>query len=176
MRKVISEMTLDFKFSRRKYAQRLPSLQYMGIALVALLLFCCGPAGAASDKNVADPQLNVLEINSYESADIDLAAFIVELTGNVNITFGPTEITADKVVMYLKENADAGLSMTPETLKEVIASGNVEIVSEFGIADAREVVYDALAQTLVLFGEPAILKSEDWDLSCPVIRLTGVTL
>ena len=169
-------MTLQVKFSRCKGSRRLQSIRYAGLALAVFLLFCFGPETAASDENAVDPQQNVVRINSYESANIDLAAFIVELTGNVNITLGSSELTADKVVMHLEENTGTGVSMKPETIKKGVASGNVEIVSEFGIAASREVVYDAGAQTLVLSGEPATLKSEEWDLSCPVIKLTGITL
>ena len=175
MWKVNSEMRFDFKFIRCISIWRPPSPRCIVITLLVIVFFCAGPAPVLSNEIATVSQPNRPHISSDDSA-IDLAAFLAEYTGNVSITFGQMEIKADKLTIYYKKTADTGSSLVAEALERCVISGNVRIVSEYGIATATEAVYDARAKTLVLTGEPATLKGNELDMSSPVIRLTNFTL
>jgi lipopolysaccharide export system protein LptA len=166
---------LKYRFKPWERFRKLAVLGFVGIVTFAFL-FLHFETASAEQENAVDAQKSGLDIKSYGSADIDLDAFIAVFTEDVKIALGPTEISADKIVIYLKDNTENSLSMSAEAVERVIATGNVEIVSEFGIAAAQKVVYDTGEQSLVLTGEPATFRSEEWKMAVPLIRLKNFVL
>lgn len=123
---------------------------------------------AAAVSNAAFPQISANRI------EVDIENECAEYTGDVIITHGATVTTADKVKVFFMANPDAGLSVNQNSFKKIVATGNVLIDSEDGVATADEAVYDATEKTLTMTGNPATFTDEAVSMSSREIIVSGI--
>ncbi len=180
MWKVKSEMVMHPELNRNRFWSGI--LTFFFIATVLAVAFCfdfSSATAAAQDKSTSAEQKTKAIKISADKSEINPSESSMEYSGNVNISVGPTVITADNVQIFFKKATDSKLSQDPESVKKVIADGNVRIVTENLTATCREAVYDAEAKTLVLSGTeetPATLVTDKVDSSCKKIIYKGFTL
>lgn len=89
----------------------------------------------------------------------------VEFTGNAKATSQDSIINADsiKVFLYKDEEKKQLRKESEQNIKEIIATGNVQFLSEDRKAFADKAVYTTLSQVLVLTGEaPKVITGENY--------------
>jgi len=89
----------------------------------------------------------------------------VEFTGNARATSQDSIINADsiKVFLYKDEEKKQLRKESEQNIKEIIATGNVQFLSEDRKAFADKAVYTTLSQVLVLTGEaPKVITGENY--------------
>lgn len=89
----------------------------------------------------------------------------VEFTGNAKATSQDSIIHADsiKVFLYKDEEKKKLRKEAEQNIKEIIATGNVQFLSEDKKAFADKAVYTTLSQVLVLTGEaPKVITGESY--------------
>ena len=152
------------------------SIPVIVMLLAGLVLLGCPQLlfSAQGDTVSAGKNSGRLVIKADNSGIIDMVSSSMEYTGNVEIFLGETVITADKVKFFFKKNSGAGLSPNEESIEKIIASGNIRIETENGIATGEEAVYDASADSLVVTGDPATFEDAAISLSVPEITVIGI--
>jgi lipopolysaccharide export system protein LptA len=174
-------MGMGFKSGRNR-EKNSPASVFGIITLLAGIIFFGSPQilfSASNDTTSAEEDTDRLVISAEDSGKIDLVNSSMEYNDNVRITYGETVITADNVIIHFKDfntglSADGGLLRSKESLEKFIASGNVRISSENGIATGEKAVYDSSADTLVITGNDATVVSAAYTLSAPELTVTGI--
>jgi lipopolysaccharide transport protein LptA len=169
-------MGSNFKVGRTEERTCPTPVPVIVILLVSLFFFAVPQTLlSASDETVSTVLgTDLLQITADRSGTIDIANSSMEYTGNVKITFGETVITADNVKIFFKKDSDAGLSLSQDSLERIVASGNVRIDSEDGIATGEKAVYDSPSDSLVITGNPATFVDAALTLSVPEITVKGI--
>ena len=144
---------------------KLKPLFFTALALIAMLMlpgFHC-PLQAA-DKTT-DAQQEKVRITS-DSMMFDEANSQVEFTGNVVATRLDATIHADhvKVILYSKaekkeRKATGTTAPGTDNIKQLIASGNVQVDQNDGRATADKAVYTPEEQTIILTGNAPTVVS-----------------
>ena len=116
-----------------------------------------GEQFAAEDDARAEEQIEIIAdqftTNNEEK--------YMDFTGDVRASQGNFVITSERLRIYYKTNS--GNTKTPtdsqESIKQIIASGDVKISSEKYIAETDRAEYDPDSTVLVLKGENSKIKS-----------------
>jgi lipopolysaccharide export system protein LptA len=97
----------------------------------------------------------------------DNNAGYAEFIGDVKAIQGDTVITSDKLkILYKKNIANKGpLSVSEESIHEIIAEGNVEIKFDNRVATAHQAVYNTKTMVLVLSGDNSKIISKNDSIS-----------
>ena len=127
-------------------------------------------AGTISD----DDQIQIVADKLITNNEEKFAEFI----GNVRASQGAFVITSERLRIYYQTASKSAGDQTggPESIKQVVASGNVQLATEKYTAEAERVEYDLESQIIVLTGENSILKSSQNSLTgskITVHRQTG---
>ena len=122
----------------------------------------------ASDKRPASPK-DAGEKKIHITADRMIAegnSSNAEFIGNVRITQEKTVITADRIkVFYNKDSGTKDKSKGEDSIKEIIATGNVKIWFDDKIAESSQAVYTAETRILVLTGSISRITSGSNSIS-----------
>lgn len=104
-------------------------------------------------KPVESPELENLHAIS-DKMIFDSAEHYAELIGNVKVTQGKTVITSDTLRIYYRKKSQANAPEMPgdDTIEKIIATGNVRIELETGVAISDKAVYHSDRKILVLTG------------------------
>lgn len=132
-------------------------------------------SGAALDESVP-PAIGAngrLLTFTAASMSYDPAKSLIELTGNVKIGQGETEIVADKAQIFTTKNVTAGPALNLDSVEKFVATGNVKIKLETGVATSDEAVFLKEKKILRLSGKPAKFVGGDNTLTGTI---TGDTI
>ena len=127
------------------------------IALFATATLITGAASAA-DKSKAEtspkPENTPIVITA-EKLESDNKAKFAEFIGNVKAIQADFVITSDKLRIYYKGELlnTEKKGNDEETLKKIVATGNVKITSDQYIAKTEKLEYDTASMTIILTGE-----------------------
>ena len=107
--------------------------------------------------NQADEQIQIVADKLITNSAEKYADFI----GDVQASQGSLMITSERLRIYYREDADRNQNQIGgrESIKRVVASGNVQVSSEKYTAETAQVEYDPDTQILVLTGENSVVKS-----------------
>ncbi|MBW2406851.1 MAG: hypothetical protein JRE92_01255 [Deltaproteobacteria bacterium] len=127
------------------------------IALFATATFITGAASAAdtSKAETSPKPENTPIIITAEQLDSDNNAKFAEFSGNVKAIQADFVITSDKLRIYYKGELlnTEKKGNDEETLKKIVATGNVKITSDQYIAKTEKLEYDTASMTIILTGE-----------------------
>lgn len=116
-----------------------------------------GEQPAPGDKEPTEKQIEIIAdqftTNNEEK--------YMDFTGDVRASQGNFVITSERLRIYYKANPDSTKTQTgnQESIKQIVASGDVKISSEKYNAEADLVEYDLDSTVLVLKGEDSKIKS-----------------
>jgi lipopolysaccharide export system protein LptA len=135
--------------------------QWQLVYLQVMILFL---AMSITDRNVSAFDKNIDNSNIQIKADNLVAyneASYAEFTGNVSAVQGTTLITSDKLkIYYSKATEDKGKKDTGgESIKKVVATGNVVIRSENRTAYTSMAEYTPASKVVVLSGPDSKITS-----------------
>ena len=129
----------------------------LAAAFLAVFLWAAAPlpaAAADSTPGQADPSADSspqpagkIDIRS-DRLDIDNEKRIADFSGNVVARQAETVIEADRLQVYYKESGGESV----DTLEKIVATGNVRIQFENGLAETPEAVYSMDKRVFVLTG------------------------
>ena len=145
------------------YPKRLPAVGPMVVA--SLILFAILSAVAAWGGNAplvssATQDPGRIHVRSDRMVS-ESGSETVEFIGNVKATQGATTITSDRLKIFyrgdLEESSKAG--QTEDSIRKIVASGNVIIRSENRVAVTDQAEYHADAGTIVLVGPDSKVTS-----------------
>ena len=107
--------------------------------------------------NQADEQIQIVADKLITNSAEKFAEFI----GDVRASQGNLVITSERLRIYYRDDPDHNKDQTggQESIKRVVASGNVQVSSEKYKAEANQVEYDPDTQVLVLTGENSAVTS-----------------
>ncbi len=125
-----------------------------------LLATVCWTPEALAQSPPADGAERKEKIHiSSESLVVNDADKFAEFIGNVRAVQGTTEIVSDRLKIYYEGNprqvsgGDAGgPGRTGDSIKKIVATGNVKIHFDDTVAESREAVYTTADRILVLSG------------------------
>ena len=127
------------------------------IALFATATLITGAASAAdnSKAETSPKPENTPIIITAEQLDSDNNAKFAEFIGNVKAIQADFVITSDKLRIYYKGELlnTEKKGNDEETLKKIVATGNVKITSDQYIAKTEKLEYDTASMTIILTGE-----------------------
>ena len=97
----------------------------------------------------------------------------MDFTGDVRASQGDFVITSEQLRIYYRANPDSTNSQTGDqgSVKQVVASGNVKIVSEKYTAETDLVEYNLDSAILVLKGENSKIKSGKNSIAGSIITV-----
>ena len=170
--------TLDFKLNIYRTQMRRLSVRGF-ILLFAASFFLSGiplPL-AALDEGIL-PKVETVDRQITWTAgktSLDPTKSLVELTGNVKIVQGETVINADNAQIFFKKNEATEQGLKSDSFEKFIASGNVRIESEFGVATSISAIYITGTKILRLLGKPAKFIRGDNVISGRIITVNRET-
>jgi lipopolysaccharide export system protein LptA len=105
----------------------------------------------------ADEQIQIVADKLITNSAEKFAEFM----GDVRTSQGNLVITSERLRIYYRDDPDGNKDQTggQESIKRVVASGNVQVSSEKYRAETDQVEYDPDTQVLVLNGENSIVRS-----------------
>ena len=132
-------------------------------ALLALLLVvaisAAAPVWADNAPLVSAPPQNSGRIHVQSDRMVSESQNeMVEFIGNVKATQGATTITSDRLKVYYRGNLEDG-GQTQDSIRKIIALGNVIIRSENRVAVTDKAEYHADAGTIQLIGPDSKVTS-----------------
>ena len=97
----------------------------------------------------------------------------MDFTGDVRASQGDFVITSEQLRIYYRANPDSANSQTGDqgSIKQIVASGNVKIVSEKYTAETDLVEYNLDSAILVLKGENSKIKSGKNSITGSIITV-----
>ena len=116
-----------------------------------------GEQPAIDDENRIDKQIEIIADQFTSNNE----GKYMDFTGDVRASQGDFVITSEQLRIYYNANPDSTKNQTgnQESIKQIVASGNVKISSEKYTAAADLVEYDLDSTVLVLKGENSTIKS-----------------
>jgi lipopolysaccharide export system protein LptA len=107
--------------------------------------------------NQADEQIQIVADKLITNSAEKFAEFI----GDVQATQGNLVITSERLRIYYHDEPEGNKGQTggQESVKRVVASGNVQVSSEKYKAETDQVEYDPDTQILILTGENSAVTS-----------------
>ena len=149
-------------------------LRLYGLIILLVLLGFMTEAGIAADKSSdpdGDKAANRIHIIS-DKLITDTKAKTAEFIGNVRATQGDTVIIADRLkIYYQKAPREKGGGAGEESIKKIIASGNVTIQMDDKVAVTEQAVYITKTEVLVLTGTNSKITSDNNSASGDRITL-----
>ena len=134
-------------------------IQVTLLTFTTILLSSGGFAGEPPQKegtNQADEQIQIVADKLITNSAEKFAEFI----GDVRASQGNLVITSERLRIYYRDDPDRNENQTSqESIKRVVANGNVQISSEKYKAQADRVEYDLDSQVFVLIGENSTVTS-----------------
>jgi lipopolysaccharide export system protein LptA len=135
-------------------------IQVTLLTFTTILLSSGGFAGEPPQKegtNQADEQIQIVADKLITNNTEKFAEFV----GDVQASQGNLEITSERLRIYYQDDPDPneGQTGSQESIKRVVASGNVQVTSEKYKAQADQVEYDLDSQVFVLIGENSTVTS-----------------
>ena len=138
--------------------------------LVLTILFCLvvlpvpTTHGAAATETpsaeTGDPEIKKIHI-SAERLISNTADNNAEFIGNVRARQGETLIISDSLKIFFSGKSEVGTTSPAQSLKKLVATGNVEIKFDNRLAVARQAVYITAQRVLILTGPGAMVTSGD---------------
>jgi len=130
------------------------------ITFAAMFLSSGAFAGNLSQKkstNQADEQIQIVADKLITSSTEKFAEFI----GDVQASQGNLVITSERLRIYYRDDPERNKNQTggQESIKRIIASGNVQVSFEEYNAKSDQAEYDLDTQVLVLTGENSTMRS-----------------
>ena len=116
-----------------------------------------GESPKKKDANQADEQIQIVA----DKLITNNAEKFAEFEGDVRTSQGDLVITSERLRIYYKDDPDRkdDQSGSQGLIKQVVASGNVQISSEKYKAESDQVEYDLDTQVFVLIGENSTVTS-----------------
>ncbi len=108
----------------------------------------------------ADPEAKKIHI-SAERLISNTADNNAEFIGHVRAKQGETLIIADSLKIFFSGGSEAGSASPAQSLKKLVATGNVEIKFDNRLAVAQQAVYITAQRMLILTGPGAMITSGD---------------
>ena len=131
---------------------------FFTITIILLSPFIlAGEPPTPDDQNRIDKQIEIIA-DQFTSNN---KGKYMDFTGDVRASQGDFVITSEQLRIYYKANPGNTKNQTgnQESIKQIVASGNVKISSEKYTAQADLVEYDLESTVLVLKGENSTIKS-----------------
>jgi len=143
------------------------------IILVILLVLASGPGVAEEKSPVPEGDKAVERIHIASDRLVSEArSQTAEFIGNVRATQGNTVITAERLKIYLNRGPGEKKSGTEkESIKKIVADGNVTIKMDDIVAVTDRAVYIAKTDVLILTGTNSKITSEKDSVSGDKITL-----
>lgn len=132
------------------------------VAFAAAVLIASAAIAAGQTETQAPPaqtQEEPIQITADELISNNEQHY-AEFIGNVKVVQADWVITSDKLRIYYEGdlmNSEAKGKSSDQSLKKIVATGNVKIRSEQYSADAEKAEYDTGALTVTLSGEDSTL-------------------
>jgi lipopolysaccharide export system protein LptA len=128
--------------------------------ITTMLLSSAGIAGESpppKSPNQADEQIQILADKLITNDAEKLAEFV----GDVRASQGNFVITSERLRIYYRDDPDRNKDQTAsqESIKRIVANGNVQISSEKYEAKTDQAEYDLDTQVIVLSGENSTVTS-----------------
>jgi lipopolysaccharide transport protein LptA len=120
------------------------------------------PEKTAAAKDAGEKKIHITADKMIAEGNSNNAEFI----GNVKVTQEKTVITADSIkVFYNKDSESKEKAKTEDSIREIIATGNVKIWFDDKIAESSKAVYTADTKILVLTGPASRIISGNNSIS-----------
>ncbi len=123
-----------------------------------------GPWSTDALAQGASPEKNIEDLHATSDKVIfDSTERYAEMIGNVKVTQGQTIITAGALRIYYREGNQQRSNELPgnESIEKIVATNNVRIELDSGIAISNEAVYHADRKTIVLSGQAKLIRGEN---------------
>lgn len=149
--------------ARRRFQASLDPVWVMQVLFMILAPMLLSSAVVAEDQeqenaaNAGDDQIQIVADKLITNNEEKFAEF----SGDVRASQGTFVITSDRLRIYYQTNPDnAGEQVgRDESIKQVVASGNVQVSNGKYTAETDRAEYDLETQVVVLIGENSTLKS-----------------
>ncbi len=115
-------------------------------------------SGQDKEKNFPDSRAEKILI-SADTLVANQNSQFVAFSGNVKAVQGSTTIFSDNLKVYYNDPKDAKEIYTKDSIKKIIASGNVRIEFEDKTAQCEQAVYILDNQSLTLTGDDTRIES-----------------
>ncbi|MGB5985472.1 MAG: LptA/OstA family protein [Desulfobacterales bacterium] len=147
------------KPSARNGVSRFHLRRWIGCALLLLGLGGAVAAWAGNAPLVSSPPDSAGRIHITSDRMIaESPDEMVEFIGNVKATQGATTITSDRLKIYYRGSLEES-GQTQDSIRKIIATGNVIIRSESRLAVTDQAEYEAEAGTIRLIGPDSKVTS-----------------
>ena len=164
----------------RRFQAAKDTVAVMKVIFVILALMLLSSPLVAEEQtqekaaNAGDDQIQIVADKLITNNEEKFAEF----SGDVHTRQGTFVITSDRLRIYYQTDPDAAGDQAgrDESIKQVVASGNVQVSNGKYTAETDRVEYDLETQVVVLIGENSTLKSNRNTLSgskITVDRKTG---
>lgn len=143
------------------------------VILLVLFAATCPPGIQAETLPAGDPaQKEKIHISS-ENLVVNDAEKYAEFIGNVKAVQGNTEILSNRLKIYYEGNprkssgeASGNAEASRDSIKRIVAVGNVKITFDDTVAESREAVYTTSDRILVLSGPNSkVTKASSGEIS-----------
>ncbi len=166
--------------ARRRFQATKDPVWVMQVLFVLLALMLLSSALVAEDQtqekaaNAGDDQIQIVADKLITNTEEKFAEF----SGDVRARQGNFVITSDRLRIYYQTDPDGAGDQVgrDESIKQVVASGNVQVSNGKYTAETDRAEYDLETQVVVLIGENSTLKSKKNTLTgskITVERKTG---
>jgi lipopolysaccharide export system protein LptA len=156
----------------RQWVRGLPSILAAAGFLLGVLLLTAADAAEKGASPAAPPAQQPIEIVS-DQLTTDNKERYAEFTGNVEVTSEDFVLTSDSLRIYYEGDPFAGTAAGGggQSLKKMVAQGNVHIRAEEYTAQSERVEYDMQTRIIELTGENSTVTKGNNTLIGKVIRL-----
>lgn len=149
--------------ARRRFQAALDPVWVMQVLFMILAPMLLSSAVVAEDQeqenaaNAGDDQIQIVADKLITNNEEKFAEF----SGDVRASQGTFVITSDRLRIYYQTNPDNAGEQAgrDESIKQVVASGNVQVSNGKYTAETDRAEYDLETQVVVLIGENSTLKS-----------------
>jgi len=145
---------------------------YVRVLVILFAVFFAWTASAQDEPVKKNKKENRIHITA-DKLITDNEAMYADFIGNVKAVQGAAVITSDQLKIYYTKNSDDTKKEAhdKESIKKVVASGNVTIKMDDKIAKSKKAVYITETETLVLTGEGSKILSGNNTVSGGKITL-----
>lgn len=149
--------------ARRRFQAAKDPVWVMKVLFMILAPMLLSSAVVAEDQsqekaaNTGDDQIQIVADKLITNNEEKFAEF----SGDVRASQGTFVITSDRLRIYYQTNPDGAGDQVgrDESIKQVVASGNVQVSNGKYTAETDRAEYDLETQVVVLIGENSTLKS-----------------
>lgn len=140
--------------------EKIRLIRILLLILAAMHFSIAAVAGDPAEENRATVGEDQIEIEADELVTNNAEKF-AEFSGDVRASQGALVITSERLKIYYQTAPDSAARATAdqESIKQIIATGNVQISTEKFTAETDRAEYDPQTKVVVLIGENSSLKS-----------------